>query len=94
MVVTKDGRPWHDHGPDYPATLRAGQTIEVFGTNACEHTQYEADGTNVASLQECLNNSGDDLTKRINAVEFTRDDIAAIPWVRLHRCRLVGKYTP
>ena len=74
-------------------TYTIGETVEVAGASTDVNVQCAA-GINVATLDWCLREwrAG----YRVLVVEFTAQDIAAIPTAtdgkfRLHRCRVVGE---
>ena len=69
-----------------------GKTVKVDNANEDPNTECGA-GVNVATLDWCLKNW--EPTRKILIVEFTREDIAAIPTAsdgkfRLHKCKVIG----
>ena len=88
-LVTADGVGPFNGG----ITYQIGETCEVPNANTDPSIQCAA-GINVATLDWCL--QAWEPGRRVLIVEFTAEDIAAIPTstdgkFRLHRCRVVGE---
>ena len=90
-LVTADGEGPYNGG----ITYRLGETVEVSNADT-DPTVNCGSGINVATLDWCLREwrAG----YRVLVVEFTAQDIAAIPTgsdgkFRLHRCTVVGEKT-
>jgi len=90
-LVTADGEGPYNGG----ITYRIGETVEVSNADTDPTVNCGA-GINVATLDWCLREWREGY--RVLVVEFTAQDIAAIPTgsdgkFRLHRCTVVGEKT-
>lgn len=88
-LVTEKGEGPFNGG----VTYTIGETVEADDASTDPYTQRAA-GINVATLPWCIANWQEGY--RILVVEFTAEDVAAIPYTtdgkfRLHRCTVVGE---